>query len=222
MVVTAFAGVPSPPLSPVAIAFHRDCGQGDDAICQRRTEDHAAMRWLGATLEHLDFLDAVYRRRADGRWLCEEERAMFHQPCPEADLMATLTRVVASLCGRLRPDLVTTVAGVGRHVDHLATRDAVLACTASWHLPVRLWEDLPHVLEHHGDACVGRGFPGQWRQAVEQLDATAWDRKLDALACYPSQLRMLWPDGRDWRAELNAHAHTVGNGMTAERYWEPA
>jgi LmbE family N-acetylglucosaminyl deacetylase len=123
-VCTVFAGQPRPPFSPVACAFHADCGLGPDAVDRRRAEDRRALEILGADAAHLAHLDAIYRRAGDG-WLCDAPRAMYSQDQPpEKALLATITADLGRLIAQKRPAAVWTCAAIGGHVDHVLTRRA--------------------------------------------------------------------------------------------------
>lgn len=203
VVCTAFAGVPPGPPSPVAAAFHADCGLGDDAISVRRHEDREVLALLGARPLHLNFLDAVYRR-AGGRWLCGHRRAMFDPALPdEPSLTADLATVLAKVIRSVRPEVVWTCAGYGQHVDHRLTRRATTrACAGGTRL--WLWEDLPYALTDPPHV-PRRGRPQVLERPPVEVVARHLERKLAAVAGYRSQLPMLWP-GEDWQAALRAHA----------------
>ncbi|MBV8541155.1 MAG: PIG-L family deacetylase [Pseudonocardiales bacterium] len=209
-VVTLFAGAPHEPISPVARAFHVRGGLPQDAsaVALRSAEDRAAMDQLGARTHHRGFLDAIYRRTPEGRWLCGHDQAMFDElPLDQGDLRGEVCRDVRRILAAIDPDLVLTCAAVGDHVDHRLTRAAVLDAAAGARAPVLLWEDLPY--------AIGRPPP----PALSETPAArsdAWERKWRAIACYPTQIRMLWPAHVDWAAQLRSHAETRGQGSPAE------
>ncbi len=210
-VCTVFAGVPTHPLSRVAQSFHADCSQGDDAIEHRRDEDAVAVAMLGAAARHWPFLDAVYRRRTASWWLCEHDLAMFDPVLPaEPDLTRVITARVEEL---LTPStaLVLTCATVGGHVDHRLTRDAVQAALRPAGPRCLLWEDLPYAL--------GQPKLSEAPARMPPIRDHAWTLKYRAVASYASQLRMLWPAGRDWRGELDDHARVRGHGQRAETFF---
>ncbi|MGH3829146.1 MAG: PIG-L deacetylase family protein [Pseudonocardiaceae bacterium] len=182
------------------------------AVARRIGEDRAAMDELGARAHHCGFLDAVYRRAPDGRWLCEHDRAMFDDlPLGPGGLLREVTREVRRILDAVEPDLVLTCAAVGHHIDHRLTRAAVLDVVTA--VPILLWEDLPY--------AIGRP-PTAATPLTPTAPPEAWERKWRAVACYPTQIRMLWPADIDWAAELLTHGRIRGGGRPVELIFPPA
>lgn len=215
-VLTLFAGSPHEPLSEIARAFHAKCGLPLDAsaVAARRDEDRAAMRELGAYARHGEFPDAIYRREPHGSWLCGHELAMFDDlPLEAGGLLTEVTREVRAILGVINPDLVLTCAAVGDHIDHRLTNAAVLDAATGTEIPILLWEDLPYAVGHP---------PSTTPPMTRPITAQAWERKWRAIACYPTQVRMLWPADVDWTAQLLAHAQNRGHGPPTELLLPPS
>ncbi|MGH3855222.1 MAG: PIG-L deacetylase family protein [Pseudonocardiaceae bacterium] len=207
-VCTLFAGVPCEPLSAVARAFHAKCNlpQDPSAVGLRIEEDRAAMDQLGARAHHCGFLDAIYRHTPDGAWLCGHDRAMFDDLPPGPNgLLSEVSIEVRRILAAIDPDLVLTCAAVGDHIDHRLTRAAVLDSGTT--VPILLWEDLPY--------AIGRPPPAS-PPLTPITSREAWERKWRAVACYPTQIRMLWPPDIDGATELLTHALARGDGRPAE------
>jgi LmbE family N-acetylglucosaminyl deacetylase len=215
-VVTLFAGAPQESLSPVAHAFHYSCGLPHDAtaVAVRRREDLEAMIMLGAHAYHAELLDALYRRRRDGRWLCDHDGAMFDAPSPEEGIMAAVRASVERFRQLVMPDLIITCAAVGRHTDHLLSRTAVTAVGEMTETKVLLWEDLPYAI----GTRLSQGIGKPMRIPVSSVD---WACKREAVARYASQTRMLWSDRGDWAKALRDHALDRGAGQLVEVVWNP-
>lgn len=215
-VATLFAGPPRESLSPVARSFHDKCGLPHDAtaVSQRCREDLDAVSVLGAIAHHGRLPDAVYRRRRDGTWLCDHDRAMFAEPSPDDDIAPEVRASVGSLLEAFAPDLVLTCAAVGGHIDHVLTRTAVTTAAIPMNIEILLWEDLPY--------AITAGLPAEVGQlTVVPASPEEWSRKRDAVARYRTQTRMLWPDQVDWEQALKEHAMIHGGGKCAEAFWEP-
>ena len=213
-VVTLFAGPPQESLSPVAHAFHHYCGLPHDAtaVAVRRREDLEAMRMLGARAHHAEHLDALYRRRPDGRWLCDHDQAMFDAMPPGDGIMAEVRTSVERFRKLVTPDLIITCAAVGGHTDHSLSRTTVTAVAEMTDTKLLLWEDLPYAI----GTGLSNGIGKPMRMPVSPAD---WARKREAVGRYVSQTRMLWPHRGDWAEALRDHALDRGAGQLVEVLW---
>ncbi|MGH8902247.1 MAG: PIG-L deacetylase family protein [Egibacteraceae bacterium] len=213
-VFTFFAGLPRSGLSSIAQDFHRSCGLPDDAsaVEHRRREDLAAISALGAQPHYGDLPEALYRRQVDGSWLCQHSRAIFDtRLASEPELGQEMEAALANLCDQLRPQLLLTCAGIGEHVDHRLTRTVTVGMAHTLDLRVRLWEDLPY----------GMKTPMGGQGAVATVaSAAAWQRKWEAIGCYPTQTRMLWSDDTNWQQLFQQHAAMRGSPGLAELFWD--
>ncbi len=52
-----------------------------------------------------------------------------------------------------------------------------------------------------------------------ELDEAALRAKIEAIACYESQISTFWPDVETMAAEVRAAAEQAGGGALAEREW---
>src|SRR6184192_1875253 len=104
-VYTVFAGTASPPYSPAAERMHAVWGLSpdDDAPLHRRKEDVAALGHLGVAYRHGRFLDSIYRRLPDGRWLADhvaggQKLAISERsPSSDRDLVTEIENDVTSI-----------------------------------------------------------------------------------------------------------------------------
>jgi LmbE family N-acetylglucosaminyl deacetylase len=179
----------------------------------RRREDLEAMRMLGARAHHAGLLEALYRRRRDGHWLCDHDWAMFDAMSPEEDIMAAVRACVERFRELVMPDLVITCAAIGGHTDHLLGRAAVTAVAEMTETRLLLWEDLPYAIGTRLSQDIGKPM----RVPVSPVD---WACKREAVARYASQTRMLWPDRGDWAKVLRDHALDRGAGQLVEVLWD--
>ncbi|WP_461118441.1 PIG-L deacetylase family protein [Saccharothrix stipae] len=196
VVCTVFAGDPPEPLSPAGRAFHRHCGLGDDGVATRRAEDRDAAAVLGVEVVHLPVPDCLYRRGPAG-WLYDRPGASLDPGWPpEPGVVAEVARHVRRLLRVIRPAAVWTCLALGGHVDHRLCRTAVETACAGEGLTPHLWEDLPYALGTPAPAGPVTARP---------VRGTHLATKLAAVERYRSQVRVLWPDGADWRADLLTH-----------------
>ncbi|WP_039923837.1 PIG-L deacetylase family protein [Amycolatopsis decaplanina] len=210
---TVFAGTATPPFSPAADRLHSIWGLSpdEDASLRRRDEDIAALGHLGAEYRHSRFLDAIYRKAADGRWMADNvpgrQKLAIGRLSPQDDpeLFSAVTEEIVSVVEECDPTLILTCAAASGHIDNEITRDATLLVARDKDIPVRLWEDLPHALFAQEDAELPDGFRLGAPDFVS-VEEDARTRKFEALLLYPTQMRMLHGPEKDLFAQLDGHA----------------
>ncbi len=210
-VYTVFAGTAPPPYSPVAQEMHEVWGLSpdDDAPSHRRREDAAAVGHLGADYRHGPFLDSIYRKLPDGRWLTDRvvgPRQEGQRPDIDQELVTEIKDDIKSVIEELDPELVVTCAAVGGNRDHVTTRNAALLAAFEKNVPIRVWEDLPYAL-------FGKGLKFELPTGFElgssdfgPVEAELRARKFMAVAEYSSQLAMLDGPERNLCARLEAYS----------------
>lgn len=140
-VLTVFTSADSSPRWGLAARKHlRDLGVTDAAplFQERRSEDIAVLKEAGASWIHLGFTDALFRRvgetgpgpKATGRSAYPSYR--FHVirgriGPTESMLASNIARMIQEAAVTGRAVAVFGPLGVGSHVDHLITRNAVAA-----------------------------------------------------------------------------------------------
>ncbi len=111
---------------------------GYDGYDQRRTEDIAAVSFLGASVLHLGQTDAPYRIPA---YLTFREIIFGWHPQDELTLASTL-QLLEGLCEREQPESIFAPLGVGGHVDHRIVHESVKRL--SWPASLYFYEDRPY------------------------------------------------------------------------------
>lgn len=226
-VYTVFAGTATPPYSPAAKRLHAIWGLSPDqnAAPPRRNEDIAALGHLGADYRHGRFLDAIYRRLPDGRWLADnvpgrQKLAISRQsPRGDPDLFSAVADDIRAVVEECAPALILTCAAINGHVDNEVARDAALFVACEKDVPVRLWQDLPHAIFDQGAAELPEGFhlgPPE----VTSVRTEVRTRKFEALRLYSSQMLMLNGPEKDFFAQLEGHSRNSSpHGGYSETTW---
>lgn len=213
LVVTIFAGAPAPdaPLSPFAQEMHARWRLAD-AVAARREEDAAALALLGAEGTYWPYADCIYRRTAEGCFLCDSEAALFGEVHPaEGALIAELAGRLRALAQEQRGTIYAPLA-VGHHVDHQIARRAMQGLAG-----VVYYEDYPYAAKPGSLEAALEG--GQWQAELVALSQEALETKIAAIACYSSQFSTLgWADAVEMAAAVRAFARRVGWDRPAERY----
>jgi LmbE family N-acetylglucosaminyl deacetylase len=151
-----------------------------EAVRARREEDQAAAAILGARTVHLDFLDCIYRRGADGEWLYEDISVPPHEQdagLPDQIAQAILSRV-------LPEDVLVCQLAVGSHVDHVLVRQGAERAG----LPLLYDIDIPYFLskpEEVAPKSIGM------QESVYPIAETSLQPWHDAILEYKSQVPLL-------------------------------
>lgn len=212
LIVTLTAGDPPPgPLPPFAAAHHRAWGLTAEAVAERRQEDRAACRELGADWLHGDLADCIYRRdpQMDAP-LYPSDLELFGPLNPaERPLVVEWARRLQAL-----PPAVERFAplGVGRHVDHQLTRAAAELAWGQERL--RYYEDYPYT-QRLDNADAWRDLCDGLQPCTIPLTPAAVAARLAATAAYRSQMPHLFAD----EAEMRERAADWIARMGGERIW---
>jgi LmbE family N-acetylglucosaminyl deacetylase len=219
-VFSVMAGsVPSDvPISPFIEEHFRRWKLWPDPVPGRKAEDTRAIQSLGAHVRFGDFPDVLYRTDGHGASLCPDLSAMFGEIDPRDPVLAQLDEMT----GWLDP-MATIYApfGAGHHVDHQLVREAVLRWRqARPGVAVLFYEEYPYsaqgadAVQTALDRLEGAPVP-----VVHQLSDRALDAKIQAIACYESQISTFWDDHASMAESVRQYAAHVGQGRQAERLW---
>ena len=198
-------------LSPFAQHLHDRWQLASDAVATRREEDKAASERLGVDYWHLDVLDCIYRRHPEsGEALYDSEEALF------GDIHPAELALVQSLARRLdqipKPDQVLAPLAAGHHVDHQLTRLAAEMWLSQDGL--RYYEEFPYVL-YEGAMPADLTQAHGWHPQVIELSDRALQTRIEATACYRSQLSTFFLDQNDMARTVKRHVRGTGG----ERIW---
>ncbi|SDW10301.1 GlcNAc-PI de-N-acetylase [Arthrobacter sp. cf158] len=218
IVATLFTEASDGPHTRAARSFMSQCAVKDagELFDARKAEDKAVLEDMGVQSIHLGAVDALFRQRRAPKLGSEAWNRLLPEmthryPTYRFDIaMGRIARGDRSLIGQLRNDVAALLAltgaellfcpvGVGKHVDHLITREAGLGHPDH----VVLYSDFPYNLDHEPDASrLARWGYVPW----------TWDHGLIAkpprIRQYTTQADALFPSG-----------HIP---VTAETYFVPA
>jgi len=169
--------------SPLADALHKQWGFTDaaDTSRGRRQEDLKAASILGAKAVHFDFLDCIYRRDSNGKWLYEEK--IFIPPLQEDD--ALRSEIAEAISQHLLPDdVLVCQLSVGSHVDHILVRQAAELLGRQLTYDI----DMPYVL-YRSDEFEAKS--AGMKESIHRITAAGLERWQEAVVAYKSQLPSL-------------------------------
>lgn len=214
LIVTLMAGDPrEAAVSDFAAALHERWALAADVVADRRAEDVASCRILGADYRHESLLDAIYRvHPQSGAPYVQSNNDLFG-PVHETDAAesgARLTAVLRALppCGRLFAPLA-----VGNHVDHQLVRRAAesVAGAGLWY-----YEDYPYTRISGALEIAVPADGAGWVAEHVPLTAAAIETKIEAIAAFASQLSSFFNGRADLEAQIRAEAQRV----PGERIWQ--
>jgi LmbE family N-acetylglucosaminyl deacetylase len=203
-------------LNPFATWKHERWGLTDpeQVVRVRRMEDFAAARTLGCTVRWLEIPDAIYRDNytSDAKLfgpLAEEEH----------ELVADIADDIQSLPEWQGNSRVFVPLGIGMHVDHQLVFK-VGQTLAARGTEVYAYEDCPYAI-HTPEGRERRltALGSQVGRTLLTPIGEMIERRLDAIACYTSQLPVIFRFTQDFRSTVLDFARCVGGGQPAERFW---
>jgi LmbE family N-acetylglucosaminyl deacetylase len=223
LVITVFAGIPSPTieLSSLAAVIQREMGfrqNAQTALTIRREEDARALEYLHADYLWLDYFDAIYRGTPA---YYTQQRQLIGGEVHPGDLWIDkeLALNLVILNDRLPDTVWYAPLGVGRHADHQ------IVCSAVDRLiqrgaNVKLYEDFPYVLEK--DALEERlnEFGGTLEPALVEMSEMLHLRQ-EASEMYGSQIQLNFADKTSMFQSMADYTHGIRPVQTVhlERYW---
>jgi len=92
----------------------------EEAVQSRRKEDINAAQTVGATVQHFDFLDCIYRRAENGEWPYDDIYLPPHEM--DAELPSRIAETISASI--TRDDVLVCQLSVGSHIDHVLVRQA--------------------------------------------------------------------------------------------------
>ncbi|MDX1992211.1 MAG: PIG-L family deacetylase [bacterium] len=223
MIVTVMAGDPPNPVpdSPIVRDLHQRWAIGESPVVVRRREDVASAQRVGAQVQHREYPDSVYRTY-QGQALYPTEQSIFGEVHPD-DVTSKSLAIESTLFRFVYMGIQTLYAplGVGHHVDHQIVRDWALDIRR-YHPTLKLtfYEEYPYTRDV---TAIQRAL--DWmkpRQAlvpeVHTLTQADVNAKVDAVACYQSQISTFWKSEEAMRRDIEG-AFCIGGGVYAERCW---
>jgi LmbE family N-acetylglucosaminyl deacetylase len=180
---------------------------GKEAILERRNEDIAACKVLGAQQRYFDWPDSIYRRDPNtGETVVKNNDELMGKP-PESSLVAEIAMM---LDAEIPQDaFLVCPMGLGDHIDHRAVFQACESLTrVDFH-----YADYPYILKTFDSPDF---LAGTWKKVPRFLDQDALHAWEDAILCYTSQLSGIWQDVGDVQPTLR-HYMAGGGGRLWQR-----
>lgn len=182
-VITVFTEGSSPPYSPFAQQCLQNAGYEEvhQYFQDRRTEDAQVCKKFGADHVHLGFIDAPWRRKD-----IESVRSIQINP-KDISLIPRISEKIGRIIKDHSSSVVFGPLAIGRHVDHLITREALVSAVPN---PI-FWSDFPYNATDTPDPIY---------LATHHLQPALWtnnqEEKAEGIKGYQTQIKSLFPDGK--------------------------
>jgi LmbE family N-acetylglucosaminyl deacetylase len=208
-ILTINAG--DPPIGPVSDLITRvhtlwKTGTPQETVQLRRREDQTAARQVGATVQHLNMVDALYRRTNTGSLIYTQDVFDLIHP-REIGVVEETARQISQVL--YESDIIVCPLALGAHVDHLITCRAV----ESLDRPLWYYADIPYLFKHESELApateglISRNF------FISNQGLNAWQA---AIAAHESQLSSLFLDLQDMHTQIKDYCIS-NSGLTL---WE--
>jgi LmbE family N-acetylglucosaminyl deacetylase len=188
----------------------------EQVLAVRRAEDADAARALGAPVRWLGLPDAIYR----GDRYKSDPELFGALNGEELELAAHLADEIHQLPEWREGMRVFVPLGVGSHVDHQLVFEAGRHL-ASQGTEVYAYEDCPYAI--HTPAGLDARLAILGAAVGEPLlipIGDALERRIEAIACYKSQVPVIFRFTTDFRSSVADFALKTGGPMgPAERFW---
>ncbi|MCY4021116.1 MAG: PIG-L family deacetylase [Chloroflexi bacterium] len=220
-VITMMGGLHSGelPKSPILDDLHKRWMAGADPLCARQQEDKRALALLNAEHIHIDLTDCVYRQ-VDGLPLYPSEESLFGN-VHVADYALQYLEAL-SLPDTARRLVIYLPLAVGHHVDHQIVRDWGIGLLRdkpeSWSL--RFYAEYPYFNTERAITLALSKMNMPLREKPIKLDEADLAAKVNAIACYNSQISTFWEDVDAMALDLRRSSLDPRTGQLVERYWE--
>ena len=227
-VVTVMGQNPYPdhiPDTPIVRDLHTRWRSGSDPVSVRILEDETAIRHLGAAVAVMTLWpDCVYRVSADGQPVYPSEESLFGALHPNDPALHDLQTV--SLPNLENMTTLYAPLGAGHHVDHQIVRDwALRLAKINSSVALKLYEEYPYTIDNQAvrralafyETCEPPLVLTASLTYADEADVVA---KIQAIACYESQMSTFWDNLDTMEQETRDHMRQAGTGHAAERCWQ--
>jgi LmbE family N-acetylglucosaminyl deacetylase len=215
-VATVFAGSPGAgPTSPLGTQLTRRF-EPKAWVAERRREDMRALTAIGAVVRHGRFVDAAFRRDADGAPMYGSWPSVFAGTwrTPDDALIDRITAQIAAWCLEAGADRIYVPLGCGGHVDHLLLHEAAIRGRGRFGARLCFYEELPY--------SAGAGLPtfinGIGPVTRVLIDVRA---KMTLIGQYRLGLgTAAEPEITPRTIEQHAYSRLDAHGIPAEWHWD--
>lgn len=207
------------PATPILADLHQRWQAGEDPLRARQLEDRRALRAVGASHLHVSVVDCVYRV-VDDLALYPTEESLFGDVHPKDDAPRRLSQV--SIPGSDAPAAVYIPLAVGHHVDHQIVRDWGLRLLRqeSHSASIKFYAEYPYLNADRAIEAALSELDLSLAASHVILDERDIRAKVEAIACYASQISTFWKSLEAMEADVRQASTHPQTGAYVERFWD--
>lgn len=217
-VITVFTGYPNAnELTPAAKLFHSMCFLSHDSMEYRKKEDIAANDFLGSSHIHLDFYECLYRKDTNGNNIYTDLFDIYHlEDDINGEYVSAIKTKLFSIINQY--DIILAPLGIGEHADHLLINKIMREFASCAHFKeVLFYEEVPYLCDMYNEN-TDIECPSMVPVFFE-VSKTNFEKKIEAILFYRSQLNVLWKNREKMEKELYTISTMHGNGHCL-RLWK--
>lgn len=204
------------PDTPIIRDLHRRWEAGHDPLAARKQEDITALKSLGASAQHLNIHDCVYRV-ADGVALYPSEESLWGDIHPDDPALNILKQITPANMEQTKR--VYVPLGVGHHVDHRIIRDWGLELVKRYpDIDFLFYEEYPYTKDIPAINRALNAFITAMNRHDVRLTEADIKAKIQAVGCYRSQISTFWESVEDMARDIRASLARDAGGEPVERY----
>ncbi len=213
-VLTVFSGSEKKEnLSDAAKTFHSNCFLDENSMIERKKEDFNAHKILGCNSLYLDKKECLYRKDEKGYLYPDLDNIYHLETDREQENLSDLTKELSKIVNEY--DVVYAPLGLGNHADHLLVNKAINNFDIKGEL--YFYEEVAYVCYYYRDNKESNWGDGLKNKLIDISDFE-YNKKMDAILQYKSQLHILWSNRIQMEDDLNSFSYKYKNGRSM-RVW---
>ena len=188
--ITFFTGYPDEKdLSEAAKQFHSNCFLDHKSMDFRSNEDITALNWLNCKHKHLGYYECLYRKNDKDEFLYPNLKEIYHLEHKDKELIKDISKRIEVEVADA--DVIFAPMGLGLHADHIILHRAAVMALKKIKKPIYFYEEVPYVCYYYKSRKKSNWGKNMESSLIKVSDKN-WQRKLNAIKFYRSQLHILW------------------------------
>lgn len=214
-VLTIFSGlIEKESLSPAALKFHSNCFLDEKAMTHRKKEDKKAHKLLKCNSLYLNMPECLYRSDSNGH-LYPDLNNIYYLDDRDNITIYELSKKLLKYVNNY--EVILCPLGLGSHADHLVTNYAINSIKEKTTGKLYFYEDVAYVCYYYRENEKSN-WGGKLLYKIIEISEKNFQKKIDSVLIYRSQLNILWENYFQLYDDLNRLSKKYGSGRGV-RIW---